>query len=407
MVMIMGGILFLAGCDLQSSSSDSTSGTNTDTGTPPPSQLVGTAALAGESATYTLTPASSPSSSVIGRKALYTVSGNIRYRGTDFSVTGTYESVTRVISVTSASVSLSGQTYSFKIMGTYSVTEGFNGTIERYVNGVKDLVGSVTGKVPAQGSLAKNYLGTFSGGAGGTWNFTIQGSTFTGTYANYDPEAGNGTFSGTISGSTLTITTVTNSVFPVVSFSGQGTISATSISGTWRTTLTTEEGSATYSGVWSGAAATTQGDPHTPSSADPLDYKFSLILQAIDLALVSTGYDPETQDTYQNSANSVQCVVTENDPSAGKNKAVMTMLSDFTDPVRGIVLNAGGTITSIYQMPAGDLLKVTATISFGNSPIATLSMDVDVDKQARSISGTITIDGTPVTDISVLKNFFF
>ena len=168
MVMFMGGILFLAGCDLQSSSSDSTSGTNTDTGTPPPSQLVGTAALAGESATYTLTPALSPSSSVIGRKALYTVSGNIRYRGTDFSVTGTYESVTRVITVTSASVSLSGQTYSFKIMGTYSVTEGSSGTIERYVNGVKVLVGSVTGKVPAQGSLATNYLGTFSGGAGGT-----------------------------------------------------------------------------------------------------------------------------------------------------------------------------------------------------------------------------------------------
>lgn len=130
MVMIMGGILFLAGCDLQSSSSDSTSGTNTDTGTPPPSQLVGTAALAGESATYTLTPASSPSSSVIGRKALYTVSGNIRYRGTDFSVTG--------------------------------------------------------------------------------------------IYANYAPEAGNGTFSGTISGSTLTITTATNSGLPVVSFSGKG-----------------------------------------------------------------------------------------------------------------------------------------------------------------------------------------
>lgn len=264
MVMIMGGILFLAGCDLQSSSSDSTSGTNTDTGTPPPSQLVGTAALAGESATYTLTPASSPSSSVIGRKALYTVSGNIRYRGTDFSVTG--------------------------------------------------------------------------------------------TYANYAPEAGNGTFSGTISGSTLTITTATNSGLPVVFFSGK--VSATSLSGTWRITLTTEEGNATYGGVWSGAAATTEGDPHTPSSADPLDSKFSL-------------------------------------------------LSDFTDPVRGIVLKANGTITSIYQMPAGDLLKVTVTMSFGNSPIASLSMDIDVNKQAQSISGSITIDGTPVTDISVLKNFFF
>ncbi len=79
MMMGIAGVLLLYGCDLQSSS-DSPSGTNVDTGTPPPSSIVGTAALAGESATYTLTPASSPSSSVVGRKALYTVTGNIRYR---------------------------------------------------------------------------------------------------------------------------------------------------------------------------------------------------------------------------------------------------------------------------------------------------------------------------------------
>lgn len=140
-------------------------------------------------------------------------------------------------------------------MGIYSVTEGFSGTIERYVNGVKDLVGSVTGKIPDQGNLALNYLGTFSG-------------------------------------------------------------------------------------IWSGAAATAQGDPHTPSASDPLAFKFSLILQAMDLAAASTAYDLETPEEYSNPSESIQCVVTSNDPENGFNTVAMTVLSPFTDPVRGIVLNA-------------------------------------------------------------------
>lgn len=343
MMMGIAGVLLLYGCDLQSSS-DSPSGTNVDTGTPPPSSIVGTAALAGESATYTLTPASSPSSSVVGRKALYTVTGNIRYRGTSFTVTGTYESVTRVISATSASVTLSGQSVSFKIMGTYSTTEGFSGTIERWVNGVKDLVGSVTGQVPAPSSGAVNYLGTFSGSG----------------------EAG----------------------------------------GTWKGTFTTEEGNETFSGVWSGAVVTTQGDPHTPASSDPLEYRFALLMQTIYSMLASTEYDIETAGSYPNPDESISYIVEENN-AIGCNTAAFTVNSDFTDPVRGIVSKTGGTLTLKFKMPEQTLVQLTANGSFRNSPITTLSMDVLLDNAARTISGTITVDGTGVTDLNTVKNYFF
>ncbi len=249
-----------------------------------------------------------------------------------------------MISATSASVTLSGQSVSFKIMGTYSTTEGFSGTIERWVNGVKDLVGSVTGQVPAPSSGAVNYLGTFSGSG----------------------EAG----------------------------------------GTWKGTFTTEEGNETFSGVWSGAVVTTQGDPHTPASSDPLEYRFALLMQTIYSMLASTEYDIETAGSYPNPDESISCIVEENNP-IGCNTAAFTVNSDFTDPVRGIVSKTGGTLTLKFKMPEQTLVQLTANGSFRNSPITTLSMDVLLDNAARTISGTITVDGTGVTDLNTVKNYFF
>ena len=342
-------------------------------------------------------------------RALYTVTGSIRYREVTLTLTGTYESKTFTFNVTSSTQSFSGESIYFRILGTYSSTNGFTGTIERYVNGTLSLVGSVTGYTQTATVSAVNYLGTFSGGAAGTWNMTLQNGILTGTYSNYDPEAGSGTFKGTYYGSTLTLNSATNTIQPVVSFSGGGTLSGTNISGTWSITLVGEEGNETINGMWSGAAATSQGDPHTPDSSDPLPYKFSLIQQAMQTAANSTGYQGDVPGTYSNDDLSVQCVIQEDTPAAGQNTITLSILTDFSDPITGILIKTGSTLPMIFDLTDNpEMIHADANMTFSNSPITTLGMSIDVDHTSNTISGTMTIDGTLITgtDLQELKNFF-
>ena len=375
---------------------------------------MGTAALASESATFTLNSESTPQTSLketrsVTSRALYTVTGSIRYREVTLTLTGTYESKTFTFNVTSSTQSFSGESIYFRILGTYSSTNGFTGTIERYVNGTLSLVGSVTGYTQTATVSAVNYLGTFSGGAAGTWNMTLQNGILTGTYSNYDPEAGSGTFKGTYYGSTLTLNSATNTIQPVVSFSGGGTLSGTNISGTWSITLVGEEGNETINGMWSGAAATSQGDPHTPDSSDPLPYKFSLIQQAMQTAANSTGYQGDVPGTYSNDDLSVQCVIQEDTPAAGQNTITLSILTDFSDPITGILIKTGSTLPMIFDLTDNpEMIHADANMTFSNSPITTLGMSIDVDHTSNTISGTMTIDGTLITgtDLQELKNFF-
>jgi hypothetical protein len=408
-IVFLSGMAFMfAGCDL------GTSDNGEDTGTPPPAQIVGTAALASESATFTLNSESTPQTSLKGTRsvtsrALYTVTGSIRYRGVTLTLSGTYESKTFTFNVTSSPNSFSGESIYFRILGTYSSTNGFTGTIERYVNGTLSLVGSVTGYTQTTTVSAVNYLGTFSGGAAGTWNMTLQNGILTGTYSNYDPEAGSGTFKGTYSGSTLTFNSATNTAQQVVSFSGSGILSGTSMSGTWSITLIGEEGNETYNGMWSGAAATSQGDPHTPGSSDPLPYKFSLIQQAMQTAVNSTGFQGDIPDTYENDELSVRCVVQGDTPEAGQSTITITILKDFSDPITGIQIQTGSTLSMIFNSTdTPKMIHAEANMTFSNSPITTLVMFIDVDHTSNTISGTMTVDGTPITGASLqdLKNFF-
>mgnify|MGYP001020412828 CR=1 FL=1 len=410
-IAFLSGMVFMfAGCDL------GTSDSGEDTETPPPKQIVGTAALASESATFTLNSESTPQTSLketrsVTSRALYTVTGSIRYREVTLTLTGTYESKTFTFNVKSSTQSFSGESIYFRILGTYSSTNGFTGTIERYVNGTLSLVGSVTGYTQTATVSAVNYLGTFSGGATGTWNMTLQNGILTGTYSNYDPEAGSGTFKGTYSGSTLTFNSATNTIQPVVSFSGGGTLNGTSISGTWSITLIGEEGNETYNGMWSGAAATSQGDPHTPDSSDPLPYKFSLIQQAMQTAVNSTGYQGDVPGTYSNDDLSVQCVIQEETPESNQTTVILTILaSGFVDPITGIQILAGSTLSMIFDLTTDnpEMIHADANMTFSNSPITTLVMSIDVDHTLKTISGTMMVDGTLITgtDLQELKNFF-
>lgn len=384
-----------------------------DTGTPPPAQIVGTAALAGESATFSFTSASAPQTAAArtaSPKALYDVTGSIRYRGVTFTASGTYESITFIISVTSSTQTVSGQSVYFKIMGTYTAAQGFSGTIERYTNNVKDLVGSVTGSAPTASAAAVNYLGIFSGGAGGTWNMTLKDGSITGTYANYDPESGGGTFKGTYSGSTLTFTSATNSVATVLTFSGGGTLTDSSMSGTWNIAMRTPEGDETSGGIWSGAAATTQGDPHTPSSSDPLPYKFSLIVQAFESSSTSTDFSEEEAGTYLNADESVVCVTTDNYPETGKNTVAFSVSADYSDPVTGIIIAAGSTATLVHDMEnEGETISIETDLSFSNSPMDSLQMSITLDHTESTVAGTITVDGVSLTEAEIdsIEAFFF
>jgi hypothetical protein len=55
-----------------------------------------------------------------------------------------------------------------------------------------------------------------------------------------------------------------------------------------------------------------------------------------------------------------------------------------------------------------EMIHAEANMTFSNSPITTLVMFIDVDHTSNTISGTMTVDGTPITGASLqdLKNFF-
>jgi hypothetical protein len=72
-------------------------------------------------------------------------------------------------------------------------------------------------------SSVTNYCGTFSGQDSGTWNFTISGTTLSGSYTG---TSGSGILTGTVNGNSVSISTQSGGT-------AQGTISGTNVSGTW------------------------------------------------------------------------------------------------------------------------------------------------------------------------------
>lgn len=226
-----------------------------DVGIPPPSRVGGTVALVEESGTFVLDFASSPKASGLSPRAAYAVSGSLTIGGATFTLTGTYESLNYSIIVSTPVTNVSGSSVFFRIFGLHLAGSGFSGTIEYFVNNIKAAVGSVAGSESTTVSPVVNYLGTFSGGQAGSWNMTIRDGSLVGSYSNADPDGGSGTYRGTVTGSTIVLTSATNIAGKVNSFTGGGTLSGSSVNGTWGISLTTEEGDESYSGTWSGTKA--------------------------------------------------------------------------------------------------------------------------------------------------------
>ena len=217
----------------------------------PPENLVGTIALNnGKSAVMELQFDSTSSGA---RAASISVTGNIRYDGDDYVVGGLYNEGTGAIDFFAENTT---NQLKFIFMGTYSVAEGFSGTVTLYstVDDSIQAAGSVSAVAAADTEMStiQMFTGCYGGEAAGTWNGTLTSEGFYGNYASYDGEESDSFFlnrnNNSLSG-TADETTIT------------GTVSGDTITGRWATTWIDGEDSGIARGTWNGAVVNSDGDP--------------------------------------------------------------------------------------------------------------------------------------------------
>jgi hypothetical protein len=155
-----------------------------------------------------------------------TLSGSVSFSVNNTAVTGVFKVKTPAI----ATHSLTGvYNTTTKVLAATGDNFAFSGMYD----GASRLEGAVTGPVAGtfvavkdDDSSAVAFCGTFSGDDDGIWNFTIHGTTVTGSFTT---TSGNtGALNGTISGNSITIANTTGSN-PLAT----GTRSGDNASGTW------------------------------------------------------------------------------------------------------------------------------------------------------------------------------
>ena len=137
-------------------------------------------------------------------------------------LTGSYNTSTKAVSAT-------GGGYTFA--GTYDGSNRCDGNMS----------GTSTGtfvSVKDDSSTAIAFCGSFTGDDDGIWNFTVNGTTLTGTYTTTGNNTG--ALNGTLSGNNITIARPGGGNLAV------GTISGTNASGTW-------DDGAGNNGTWTGS----------------------------------------------------------------------------------------------------------------------------------------------------------
>jgi hypothetical protein len=210
----------------------------------PPAQMVGTIAFGDKSGIITLHFSSQNSSSFT--RAIHNVSGTITYDGVNLDVSGSYDDSNGNLEV-SASGTIGSDSVVFTITGTYSEDSGFNGTITRQINGNPPESGSISTLPSDDTELPEYYLGTYGSGTSnddmGQFNMVILNSSVMGTFAN-NGGTNYGHFTGTRNGSNVNIPEILGYDDTSTEGTAIGTISGTSISGSWS--------SDTESGLWAG-----------------------------------------------------------------------------------------------------------------------------------------------------------
>lgn len=153
--------------------------------------------------------------------AMLQVTGSIRLvGGMTINVTGTYDDVTKQLS-------LSGGGYSFTGTGS---ADGINGS---YMGPNGSGVFTIL-----TGQTVTPYCGTYAGDAMGSWNFVVSGSSLSG--AAVDSGGSGDTLTGTVSGGMVSITTKAMST-------ATGSIAGNMATGTWQS-------ASGLKGTWTGTA---------------------------------------------------------------------------------------------------------------------------------------------------------
>ena len=305
---LVAGFLLLSGCPVgpidPPSGDDSSSEDSDDTGdgdndgsnsTPPPENMMGTLALDdGSAAVMDIQFGPSGSSagyegSDVSAAATINVSGKVRYGGEDYTVTGTYDDETAEVSLTA----VNSANNKFIVNGTYTVEDGFSGTVDYY-----DTDGSTvltSGSVSAAGvdtadtNTVKMYTGTFSGDGYGTWNGTLTADSFYGSYAGADGYGFpvSGTFNVQRSGNTVSYSD--NPTNGLKAVGGKISADEESISGWYQYAWNDGVDSGIDSGSWSGTSVDTDYDPVDPDSSLDLDILANVGLQTFENAV--NGFD--------------------------------------------------------------------------------------------------------------------
>lgn len=207
----------------------------TDPGSGTPVEFNGTLAGSAITGDISITIAGSASARVVaggiefnvsGSRAVVAVNGCL-YLGsaTCTTITGTYNTTSKALNFTTASPA-------FTFTGTYT-----NGTVAGTFTGAGG-----SGVFVVHSGTVQVFCGVYTGDSDGIWNLVKTGSTLLGVY--YDVGGTSGQLTGSVSGSAITIT------FP--GGSAGGTISGTSMSGTWQTL-------AGDAGTWTGQTGGCRG----------------------------------------------------------------------------------------------------------------------------------------------------
>jgi hypothetical protein len=161
------------------------------------------------------------------------VTGTFKSGSLTVSLTGTYDPSTRTFTVSGTG---GGATYTF----TGGVSAGgITGSFTMLVGSVS-FPGTFTA-APGDSDTVTVYCGTYSGASSGTWNLVRTGASLNGIATT---SGGNVPLSGTVSGSSVSISVPAGGG---VTGTASGTISGTSIEGTWQIPGTAETG--TFSGT--------------------------------------------------------------------------------------------------------------------------------------------------------------
>ncbi|MCK5153633.1 MAG: hypothetical protein KAQ93_04680 [Spirochaetales bacterium] len=343
LILVLSLFLMLSGCSMEPQSDDTE---DVITYTAPPENLLGTIALNnGKSAILDMQFETTASNASIRATGTVSVSGNVRYDGENYIAGGIYNDETRAMNLFAENTTTG---LKFIIIGTYTPSEGFTGTVTLYSGTTVVTEGSISAAdaTDNERDSITLYTGTYGGDASGTWNGTLTDNSFYGTWASYDGED-SGSVAMTKSGNTL-------SFIQTEGLHGTGFINGSTLSGSWN-----QDWSETYNGVvytgtssgsWSGAEVDNNYDSYVPTASSDAAYLSNIILQTFEnaITLIMTAIDngqASAGTPYEN------ITVTEQNYDSDSVNESLFLFANYIDSQTGLSLS--GQVLIEEQPPEG------------------------------------------------------